>query len=156
MFLPCTIAHGIFFCRFPLGLQSHASYDVGHGGMDRAQLSALFTCNTPRSKPTSLFRAKPYSANGVAMESVSASPPPAAALPRPDWSEFTFFAPFVQANAAQQQPHATNGVSLVGSRTYVCLRHTHAALQPTGAAFAMPKFRYCTAVLTQASDTQLP
>jgi hypothetical protein len=144
--------------------QSTGSYAVGHGLIDRAQLTSLFTCQTPRSRPISLFHSKPFNyARDAAFltsrldlesaqtgsASASGSTAASACWPQvPDWSEFTFFAPYARTPPAQVTAH-TNTVAMIGSRTYVCLRHTHTALQPGGSAFTRPKFRYCTAILTQ-------
>jgi len=119
------------------------SYLVGSSVPERAALTALLSGSSPRSKPPSLFRAPPFSYNppratpngngnggGAALDSAGSGP----TLPKPDWSEHTFFA-----------PHA-GGVPGVGSRTYICQRHT---AQTQGGTAPQHKVRICTSMLLQ-------
>lgn len=150
------------------------SYVVRNSSADRAELSAIFNQLTPRTKSRTLFssiatplnydKTKHIATSGVTRNANMASitNTPTSVLPKPDWSEFTFFAPLpihpspntystgvASKSSSTSNSPTTTGVSFVGSRTYVCLRHTPSTLHIDGSQYSMPKFRYCQANIIQ-------
>lgn len=136
----------VFFFFFLFALQHSGSYHVGHTGLDRAQLTALFSCNTARSKPPSLFRSRPYNyqqRSGGGSATMDAAG--VIGLPKPDWTELTLFAPSAPPAGSKV---VSSSVPLFGSRTYVFQRHTQSASH-AASAFPLPAVRICTSTLLQ-------
>ena len=152
----------LFCCVMICLFQTIGSFDVPSGSL-RTQLAAVLSGATARSKAASLFRTKPLNYNSPSassnaavggmsrMESASSSSHGGSGgvgLPKPDFSEFTFFAP-----SAAAAVHSSGGPSssLCGTRAYVCLRHSSTPLQSAGSRFNMTKLRYCTSLLLHAA-----
>jgi hypothetical protein len=130
------------------------SYLVGSSGPERTALTNLLSGASPRSKPPSLFRAVPFSYNnnggnaraaGGSMDAVGSGP----TLPPPDWSEHTFFAPHPPSvvGGSSSGAASSSGPILVGSRTYICQRHS----MVQGAHAPAHKVRICTSMLLQTA-----
>ena len=143
----------------------HGRASVGHSLGDRAQLSALLSGNSARSRPVSLFSTRPFnyaradssqsgsnssgtSGSGIAMDSAGVH-----GLPKPDWSELTFFAPAAanpNTNTTEAAAHAlASSVSVFGSRSYVFQRFTSSSSHPAS-PFPLPKVRIATATVMHA------
>jgi len=162
-------------------LLSTGKFDVSSSVSLRRHLTSLFSCTHPRTKPPSLFATRPYnyklnqqdqqqqtkkqqaqqqrsSGSGMGMEAAGSE-----SLPKPDWSEYTFFAPSLHRHAQHQQ-HQQQTIQryasspspspplppLIGSRTYVFVRHSSHVTQP-GSSLPLPKFRMCHSALMQSS-----